>query len=219
MATESEMSHADLIPEHPIPGPDEALLEEGEIPPEDTPLSWADNMEQPWADNVAQPMEPEPEPEPSADAVTMTEPEPAAAGSKEPEACPTDPRCLELMRMQSARLSQLEDVMTRFQLIMDQTMARLDCDVQRLSSSNNQVQKNINELRTARDVIYTELGMDKLHGHARAPPPESSFGRQPGSFNRQPFPGGQYQQEYDGGGGGGGSWQQQRRSRGGGGRR
>jgi hypothetical protein len=80
------------------------------------------------------------------------------------------------MRAQSARISQLEDVVHRFQMLTDQSIGRLDGDAQRLSSGQTQIMYALNELRAARDVIFTELGADAMQAKLRPTLPDQAFG-------------------------------------------
>ena len=125
-------------------------------------------------------------------------------------------KLIEVARIQSGRLSQLEDVMNRYQTITDQTLGRLDCGFQRLETVHNQIIRDINALKTARDAIFDELGFEKMQTRIAAsahPPPPQQFGRGGYRPERQPA---DPRYEYDSL-----PWQTQppRRGRGGGGGR
>jgi hypothetical protein len=109
--------------------------------------------------------------------------------------------------------------MNRYQMITDQTLARLECGFQRLESAHNQITRDVNALRTARDAIFDELGFEKMQtrlGAASNPPPQQ-FGRQGGGYRqeRQHVHSPDTRHTYDSA-----PWQMQapRRGRGGGGR-
>jgi hypothetical protein len=119
---------------------------------------------------------------------------------------------IEVVRLQSARLSQLEDVMNRYQMITDQTLARLDCGFQRMETNHSQIVRDVNALKTARDAIFDELGFEKMQARIAAsahPPPPQTFGR---GYRQERQPDARY--EYDST-----PWQTQPPRRGRGGRR
>jgi hypothetical protein len=176
---------------------------------EDTGAVWADQVE---PEPTPQTASPDPEPEPPVLVEAEPTPPPAA-----PALTVAECQCLEILRLQGARLSQQEDVLNRFQLILDQTMARLDADVQRLNTKSSHTAQSISELRAARDAIIAEIGPDRIQARMRNPPPEPFFGHSDGfrsrdGERRQPH---YSNREYDDGYSG--QWTQSgRRGRGGG---
>ena len=79
--------------------------------------------------------------------------------------------------MQGARISQLEDVVNRYQLLTDQAIERLDGDAQRQIAANSRTAYALNDLRAARDAIFTEIGVEKMQARVRAGPIEPQFGQ------------------------------------------
>jgi hypothetical protein len=172
--------------EDPLAGPE---VEDGEVA-DDKPAPWADQLER-----------------------AESAPLPPPAVEPAPTMCP-EKQVTEVLRLQSARISQLEDVVNRFQMIMDQTMGRLDCEVQRLTSNQTHTTQTVNELRNARDAIFEELGFDKMQDRlrqqrAQAEPPFGGGFRSRGGVRSNFSPGGAYEHAPSEG-----QWQRQRSYRG-----
>ena len=181
--------------------------EDGEIVEVEPPATWADQVE------LAEPGVSAPLPRVAS--VPTPSPEPPPPPVPPPPACPPIAfkseveQCLELLRMQGARISQNEDVLNRFQLIMDQTMGRLDGEVQRLSAGSARTMQALADLRACRDAIFREMGEERMQARVRERPAEAQFGNPAAFKGRGPPP--YYQEDCD-------NWQQ-RRGRGRGGRR
>ena len=209
MSQEANLSQADT--EEIIPGPEPASIEEEEEENEGA----IDAVSQAWADqlDVADPPSPTLIPPSIATAPPLPTPAPLLPPPITSVPSAEQLQIVEVVRLQSARLSQLEDVMNRYQMITDQTLARLDCGFQRMETNHNQIVRDIVALKTARDAIFDELGFEKMQtriaASAHTPPPQT-FGRGGYRTERQPEP----RYEYDSP-----PWQTQPPRRGRGGRR
>ena len=215
MSQESELSlaytdnHLDIVA-----GPDPALLEEDELTVDAVSQAWADQLDVAGTPSpTLTPPDTISTPSPTAPARPVIHPPPKPVS---PAPSSEQSQVVDIIRLQSARLSQLEDVMNRYQMITDQTLARLDCGFQRLECAHTQITRDVNALKTARDAIFDELGFEKMQTRIAAsahPPPPQQFGRGGYRPERQPA---DPRYEYDSL-----PWQTQppRRGRGGGGGR
>ena len=169
-----------------------------------------------WGDRVE-----DAEAAPPPPTTAASPPKPAAAPLPPPAPSPLSQSDMvsAILQRQSARISQLEDVVNRFQMIIDQSLGRLDGDVQRLTANHSRTTQALTELRTARDAIFAEIGPERMQERLRAPRVEPQFGqghvfRGRGGSAAGGDRGGAYEPEFDDG-----RWQQQqggRRYRGGG---
>lgn len=199
MSLESDLSHSDTA-EFNEPFPLAAAIAEPAVLEEDT----VDTVSQEWADQLEYAEDPSPmlappevvtdQPMPSAEPpiaspmevqppVTAMEVQPPAPAPAASAPLTDQAQIVEMVRMQSARLSQLEDVMNRYQLLTDQTMARLECGMSRAETAHKQTCRHIDDLKRARDAVFEELGIDKMNSRVAAPPPQplqQPFGRRGG---------------------------------------
>ena len=60
------------------------------------------------------------------------------------------------------QIRQLQDIVTRFQMLMDQSNSRHDGELQRLGQRLERVERPLEELRLSRDVIFRALGAEEM---------------------------------------------------------